>query len=65
MEGKQLSETFTVNGEEFVAVPKKEFDSMTAEIDWLMCLEAAGVDNWEGYEIAVQLRDGELDEDDL
>jgi len=65
MEGKQLSESFTVNGVEFVAVEKKQFDDMSAEIDWLMCLEAAGVDNWEGYEVAVRLRDGELQEGDL
>jgi hypothetical protein len=28
------------------------------ESDWLRCLEAAGVDNWEGYEIAQDMRDG-------
>lgn len=25
---------------------------------WLDCLEAAGVDNWEGYDVAIDIRDG-------
>jgi len=25
--------------------------------DWLSCLEAAGVDNWEGYDIAYDMQD--------
>lgn len=29
--------------------------------DWLACLEAAGVDNWEGYSVAVEIRDEGID----
>ena len=25
--------------------------------DWLCCLESAGVDNWEGYDVAQDIRD--------
>jgi len=35
------------------------------DINWLRALEAAGVDNWEGYEIAYQLYKGEITEDEL
>lgn len=30
--------------------------------NWLRCLEAAGVDNWEGYGIAIDLRDKDSEE---
>lgn len=34
---------------------------LQADSDWLGCLEAAGVDNWEGYDIAQDYRDEYLD----
>ncbi len=37
---------------EFVLVPEKEFAEMERSLQFLSALEAAGVDNWEGYEIA-------------
>lgn len=36
------------------------------EVDRFMnALESAGVDNWEGYEIACQLYNGDITEDDI
>ena len=35
------------------------------DINWLRALEAAGVDNWDGYDTANQIYKGELDEDGL
>lgn len=32
---------------------------------FLAALEAAGVDNWEGYEVACQIYNGELDPEDI
>ncbi len=32
--------------------------------DWLACLEAAGVDNWEGISAAHEIAEGVEDEDD-
>jgi hypothetical protein len=46
-------------GTEMVSIPRKRYESLMADSDTLARLEAAGVDNWEGYEHA--FRD---DEDD-
>ena len=43
--------------EEMVTITKKEYDSLTKDSDWLGYLEAAGVDNWQGYEYAIEMRD--------
>lgn len=51
--------------EGYVTVGVKEWVQLKEDSDFLSCLEAAGVDNWEGYSVAVQLSDGELDEEDL
>jgi len=44
---------------------QSEYQQFKADSEWLGCLEAAGVDNWEGYEIACQLSNGEITEDDI
>ena len=33
----------------------KENEKLEERSDWLSCLESAGVDNWEGYDYAVDL----------
>lgn len=33
--------------------------SMEERLEWLDCLEAAGVDNWSGYSYAQDIRNGE------
>ncbi len=33
-------------------------ERLQEDSDWLQCLEAAGVDNWQGIEYAMELRDG-------
>ena len=33
---------------ESVEVPKEIYNEMVRQIEWLECLEAAGVDNWAG-----------------
>ncbi|MDT8900636.1 hypothetical protein [Anaeroselena agilis] len=42
---------------EVVIVPKAEYDRLQERDKFLSCLEAAGVDNWEGYEDACAMRD--------
>jgi hypothetical protein len=45
--------------DEKVTITKAEYDSLKDDADWLTCLEAAGVDNWDGYEVARDIqRDG-------
>lgn len=48
---------------ETVTISKKEYDSLIKRVDWLKCLEAAGVDNWEGYDYARELS-GDIDDEE-
>lgn len=42
--------------EEMVTIPKSEYERLQ-EAEWeLSCLEAAGVDNWSGYDYAMELK---------
>ncbi len=34
-----------------------EVERLQKKADWLLCLEQAGVDNWEGYNIAIDIKD--------
>jgi hypothetical protein len=34
---------------ETVTISKKEYDKLKENTDFLECLEACGVDNWNGY----------------
>jgi len=36
---------------------QKQIEELKKRDEWLSCLEAAGVDNWEGYDIAIDIRD--------
>lgn len=38
-----------------VTIPQEEFDEMVDRLTWLDALEAAGVDNWDGHDIALEL----------
>jgi PHD/YefM family antitoxin component YafN of YafNO toxin-antitoxin module len=38
-----------------VVIPTEDYDKMIARLDWLDCLEAAGVDSWDGYDTARQM----------
>ena len=50
---------------EMVTIPKSEYDSLLEDSAWLGYLEAAGVDNWGGYDYARELqREEEGDEDE-
>ena len=44
--------------DEMVTISKYEYDRLCKDADWLSCLEAAGVDNWDGIEEAIKIRDG-------
>jgi hypothetical protein len=48
---------------EMVTIPKSEYDQLCKDAEWLGWLEAAGVDNWDGIEEAMQMRnEAEQDE---
>jgi len=41
--------------EDMVTIPKKEYESLLEDSNWLNALENAGVDNWGGYNFAQEL----------
>lgn len=43
--------------EEMITIPKSIYDQLCKDSEWLGFLEAAGVDNWDGFDEARQLRD--------
>jgi len=45
------------DNEETVTITKKEYDELLERDRWLCALEAAGLDNWEGCEQAVDILD--------
>ena len=56
--GENLPDTETIcyfgnqNMNETITISKKEYDSLVEDAKFMRALEAAGVDNWEGYGIA-------------
>lgn len=37
-----------------VTISKSEYDQLLRDSLWLNCLECAGVDNWDGYDYAIE-----------
>ena len=46
--------------EETVTISKKEYEQLQKDQRFLECLRGAGVDNWEGYDYAIELM-GEME----
>lgn len=47
--------------EEMVEITKAEYELLLATAKFMDCLESAGVDNWEGFEYALDLYNEEND----
>lgn len=41
--------------EEMITINKIEYEELLEQIRFLNCLEAAGVDNWDGYDYAQEI----------
>lgn len=41
--------------EEMITVSQEEYDDLVSDVAFLRALEAAGVDNWEGYDYACEI----------
>jgi hypothetical protein len=49
------------DAEDMVTIPREEYERLLARARWLDCLEAAGVDNWQGIDEALRInREREL-----
>lgn len=42
-------------GDGYIAVPENEYERLVERDEFLSALEAAGVDNWEGYSEAFRI----------
>lgn len=48
----------TINTQEgTITIPLEDYRELIQRVNWLECLEAAGVDNWDGYDYAQELYD--------
>ncbi|UVD36587.1 hypothetical protein RCXUPER_169 [Rhodobacter phage RcXuper] len=54
----------TDGGEDTVTISRAELDKLRADSEMLAALEAAGVDNWEGYSIACREVMGDEEDED-
>lgn len=45
-----------MNTEETITISKELYWELQDTAAWLECLEAAGVDNWEGYGFALEIQ---------
>jgi hypothetical protein len=43
------------NEEKTVTIPQSEYDDLLKDQELLQALQRAGVDNWEGYEMALEI----------
>lgn len=43
--------------DDFVTITKKEYKELLKRDEWLYYLDRAGVDNWGGYDYALELKE--------
>lgn len=55
---RDLEGVYPKDDKQTITVPIKEYDELIEDQKFLDALRAAGVDNWEGYDIAQDIRDG-------
>jgi len=48
--------------EETITITMKEYEQLKHDQYFLECLQGAGVDNWDGYDYAIELMDEEGEE---
>lgn len=46
-----------MDNNETVTISKKEYESLLKDSLFLECLQGAGVDNWSGYDYAIEIMD--------
>ena len=51
----KLGSRWVNNMEETITISKKEYESLLEDQKLLQCLQGAGVDNWSGYDYAIEM----------
>jgi len=44
---------------DFLMLSRNQYDELVDRSTWLSCLERAGVDNWQGFDEAIAIRDAD------
>lgn len=52
---RKASSVTRISGGDTITIPRRQYDRLIDAQDKLDCLEAAGVDNWDGYGEAMEL----------
>ena len=47
-----------------ITISKKEYEELLEDQKLLQALQGAGVDNWSGYDFAIEMMNEEVDEND-
>lgn len=55
-ENTEADLTVTTNTPDMVTISAEEYASLKDDQDFLLALQGAGVDNWDGYDYAMELR---------
>ena len=50
--------------EETVTITRSEYDSLCDDARWRACVEGAGVNNWDGFYLAMEEYYGDGDDDE-
>jgi hypothetical protein len=58
-----LEHTGGLKMDDKITISKKRYEELLKNEQWLRALEGAGVDNWEGYDIAKDMMDEDVDGD--
>lgn len=48
---------------EMITITREEYEQLLDDRECLSCLKAAGVDNWEGYDYAMEMYDSYCEEE--
>jgi hypothetical protein len=54
-----------MNTEEMITIPKKEYEQLCEDSEFYHALRSAGVDNWDGWDYALEILEGWNNENDL
>ena len=50
-------------GEDIIYLPEDEYEELLADSDLLQALMEAGVENWEGYPIALEILNADIEDE--
>lgn len=56
LEYRQLTKEYIMEPTQTITISTREYEQLIEDQLWLQCLEEAGVDNWQGMEVAIDIK---------